>query len=244
MSDLVSDSHLQHHESPSGFFPKPMPQAVDIPVLTSVLLMGVGGVVGVIVALALAWFMSFLINTSELTLEASERIHMLDFVRVKREEVAERKDRKPERPQPQEVPDTPPTPQESQSADTSTALAVTAPVTAAEDLGLGRSGIDMGAGDGDYLPIVKVAPIYPRRALARGMTGTCTVKYTVTTSGTVRDVEVVPEMCSDEIFSRPSVEAAKRFRYKPRVIDGVAVEVAGIYNKFYFEGKQAGDDDG
>jgi protein TonB len=26
-------------------------------------------------------------------------------------------------------------------------------------------------GDGEYLPIVKVAPVYPRRALERGITG-------------------------------------------------------------------------
>jgi hypothetical protein len=34
-----------------------------------------------------------------------------------------------------------------------------------------RRGLGIGTGDGEYLPIVKVAPIYPRRALERGITG-------------------------------------------------------------------------
>lgn len=217
---------------------RPLPQAADIPLLGNTMLVGTGAMVGGAVALGLAWFMSFLIGSSDLVLEEKDRIQMLDFVRVKRQETVERKDRKPERPQPQETPDVPPAPQQLQSNDADTTLAVSAPVTGGDDLGLDQGGIGIGSGEGDYLPIVKVAPIYPRRALARGLTGTCTVKYTVTTAGTVRDVEVVPEMCSDEIFVRSSVEAAKRFRYKPRVIDGVAVEVSGVYNKFHFEGKQ------
>ena len=199
-------------------------------------MLAAGVVVGGLVALGLAWFMSFLISSSDLVLEEKDRVRMLDFVRVKRQETVERKDRKPERPKPQEIPDVPPAPDQSQN-DSSTSLAVSAPTNVGADLGLDQGGIGLGAGEGDYLPIVKVAPIYPRRALARGLTGTCTVKYTVTTAGTVKDVEVVPEMCSDEIFVRSSIEAAKRFRYKPRVIDGLAVQVSVIYNKIYLEGK-------
>lgn len=208
--------------------------------LHPVLLLGVGCVAGATGALLLAWFMYFLISANELTLEASERVQMLDFVRVKREEAVQRKDRKPERPDLQQAPDAPPSMKDANSSDAASTLAVSAPtVSVAGDLGLNRSGIGIGAGEGDYLPIVKIAPIYPQRALARGITGTCTVRYTVTTAGTVKNVEVVPDMCVEEMFAKPSVEAAKRFRYKPRVIDGDAVEVQGVYNMFHFEGKQS-----
>jgi hypothetical protein len=38
------------------------------------------------------------------------------------------------------------------------------------------------------------------------------------------------------IFSqRPSVDAAYRFKYKPRVINGEAGGSAGVYNRFYYE---------
>ena len=48
-------------------------------------------------------------------------------------------------------------------------------------------GFSLGVGEGDYLPIVKVAPIYPQRALVRGIEGYCVVQYTVTRQGTIRD---------------------------------------------------------
>lgn len=194
-------------------------------------------VLGAIAAMGLAWFMSFLIHASEMRLAENGRTQMLDFVRVKRNEQAERKDRKPERPQLTETPDTPPTDQSSQS-NQQFALNVSAPADVIPDLDL-RGGL--GTGDGDYLPIVKVAPIYPRGALSRGIGGECTVYYTVTTAGTVRDVKVLEEQCPQAVFRKPSVEAALRFKYKPRVVDGVAVEVHNVRNRFYFEWKWAPD---
>jgi protein TonB len=189
------------------------------------------------VATGLAWFMYFLTHSSEMRLSDVDRVQMLDFVRLKREERVQRKDRKPDRPKPAEVPDAPPA--ESQSADAGATLAVSAPTAMGADLDIGRSGIGIG-GDGEYLPIVKVAPIYPRRALERGITGECMVTYTVTTAGTVKDVSVVEGYCTDPIFERPSVEAALRFKYKPRVVDGQPIEVRGVFNRFYYEQEEEG----
>lgn len=102
------------------------------------------------------------------------------------------------------------------------------------DVSLKLSSSGMSSGDGEYLPIVKVAPIYPRRAQTRGITGYCIVEYTVTSSGSIRDPE--PVDCEPSgIFERASVKAAEKFKYKPRVVDGVAIEVAGVQNKFTFE---------
>ena len=63
--------------------------------------------IGGVAALGFAWFMSMLIESSEMRLTDSAANHMLDFVRMKRSETAQRKDRKPERPQVNEVPETP-----------------------------------------------------------------------------------------------------------------------------------------
>jgi protein TonB len=95
----------------------------------------------------------------------------------------------------------------------------------------------MSSGDGEYLPIVKVAPIYPRRAQTRGITGYCIVEYTVTKSGSIRDAK--PVDCSPSgVFESASVKAAEKFKYKPRVVDGDAIEVAGVQNKFTYELEQ------
>lgn len=102
-----------------------------------------------------------------------------------------------------------------------------------------RAEVDIGVGghmtgDGEYLPIVKVAPIYPRRAQTRGITGYCIVEYTVTTSGAIRD-PVAVDCQPSGVFEKASVKASLKFKYKPRVVDGEAIEVAGVQNKFTYE---------
>ena len=109
-----------------------------------------------------------------------------------------------------------------------------APV-AAIDISISTSG--MSSGDGEYLPIVKVAPIYPRRAQTRGISGYCIVEYTVTTSGAIRD-PVAVDCQPSGVFEKASVKASTKFKYKPRVVDGEAIEVAGVQNKFTYELEQ------
>ena len=184
------------------------------------------------VALFLAWFMHYLIQSSDMALDQSNRVQMLDFVRIKREESVERKDRKPPRPQLNESPDVPPMPDNQADASGQQLAVSVMPTDTSVDIG--RGGIGFGSGEGDYLPIVKVAPIFPQRALAQGVFGECMVRYTVTTAGTVKDVEVLKEHCTSTMFYRSSIEAAKRFKYKPRIIDGVPVEVQGVRNIFHY----------
>jgi protein TonB len=107
--------------------------------------------------------------------------------------------------------------------------------TASVDVDISTSG--MSSGDGEYLPIVKVAPIYPRRAQTRGITGYCIVEYTVTTSGAIRD-PVAVDCQPAGVFEKASVKASLKFKYKPRVVDGEAIEVAGVQNKFTYELEQ------
>ena len=87
--------------------------------------------------------------------------------------------------------------------------------------------------EGEYLPIVKVAPIYPRRANSRGVEGYCTIEYTVTKTGATRD-PVAIDCKPSGYFERASVKAAKKFKYKPRIIDGESIDVLGVQNRFVF----------
>lgn len=85
-----------------------------------------------------------------------------------------------------------------------------------------------------YQPISKQPPSYPRRALDRGLEGDCTVTYTVTRDGRVKNPQVVEGACDDPLFERPSLTAARSFRYQPRLIDGQPVDVPGIRNTFRY----------
>ena len=115
------------------------------------------------------------------------------------------------------------------------------------------AGIDIGGGgfgisDGEYLPIVKVQPVYPRRALSRGLQGWAIVEFTVSEQGSVVAPLVVSNCawtkpktsgpCVDSpngVFDSAAVRAAQKFKYKPKVIDGEPVETAGVQNRIVFE---------
>lgn len=83
-----------------------------------------------------------------------------------------------------------------------------------------------------YQPIAKQAPDYPQRALDRHIEGECTVAYTVDLHGRVNDPQVVGNC--HPLFVKPSLAAAKRFRYQPKVVNGQAVAVANVKNTFSF----------
>lgn len=193
-----------------------------------------GFAVGAVITLSLFWIMQYLIATADRTLDEAERGSLLDFVRVKRAEVVERRQHKPDRPPPPKAPPPePPAPKLDDMKPSAEKLAVSA-VPVETDIELAPGGFSLGVGEGDYLPIVKVAPIYPQRALARALEGDCVVEFTVTRSGTTRDAFAVDGQCSG-VFQKASVEAALKFKYKPRVIDGAAVEVPGVRNRFTYQ---------
>ena len=150
----------------------------------------IGFVAALVITLFLFWFMQYMIETADRTLDESDRGSLVDFVRVQRDETVQRKDRKPEKPpEPDAPPPQPPTPQLDNLDPTAEKIAIqAAPVQTDIDM---TGGFSLGVGEGDYLPIVKVAPIYPQRAASRGVQGHCTVEYTVTRQGTVLDPVVV-----------------------------------------------------
>jgi len=196
--------------------------------------MVIGVILAAAVTLSLFWVMQYLIATADRTLNEDGSSSMLDFVRVKRDESIQRRQLKPKKPPPPEAaPPQPPTPQLDDLNPNAEKIAISA-VPVETDIEM-TGGFSLGVGEGDYLPIVKVAPIYPNRALTRGVEGFCVVQYTVTSLGTTKDPVVIESQCTSSLFHRASVNAALKFKYKPRIIDGEAVEVPGVQNKFTYE---------
>lgn len=104
------------------------------------------------------------------------------------------------------------------------------------DTGLELSNASISATDGDYLPLVAIAPQYPTRAAQRGIQGWCLVSFTVDGLGNVveESIEVV-DAEPPNIFDRSSERAAARFKFQPRVVDGQGVEVPGVQYLFRYE---------
>lgn len=138
---------------------------------------------------------------------------------------------KPEKP---DTPDEPPpdTPEpEVDTPEIQDAVNVSAP-----SMGNSLGGVGLGAGfsDGDFMPIYAAPPMYPSRAASRGTEGWVVVSFTVTAKGTVID-PVVVEADPPNIFNRSAIKAVKKFKYRPRVVDGVAQAVPGVSYKFTFK---------
>lgn len=67
-----------------------------------------------------------------------------------------------------------------------------------------------------------VAPVYPRRALQRNISGRVKVEFTVGTDGKTREIEVI-ESTNGTMFDRSALRAISAWEYEPRVVRGQAV---------------------
>ena len=186
---------------------------------------------GLLITFSLLWIMQVLISTGKKALTDEVDFKLGDFILVKQDEITNLDEDEPE--PPPEVDEAPPeTPDQSlDNMDTSMNVNISG-ANARIDLNFGQSG-RIGMGDGDFLPIVKVAPLYPRRAQSRGLEGQCLIEFTVTETGSVKDAFVVD--CTSSLFQRASINAALKFKYKPRITDGVAIEVTGVQHIITFE---------
>ncbi|MEM1141921.1 MAG: energy transducer TonB [Pseudomonadota bacterium] len=192
----------------------------------------IGALVAIPVAFGLFFIMQSLID-KEYEQDDIKGRKIADIVTPEREIEVNTKEVKPDK---VEDPEEPPPELEPLELDFDTDMDVSN-IAPAASVNVEISSSGMASGDGEYLPIVKVAPIYPRRAQTRGITGYCIVEYTVTKSGSIRDPQ--PVDCSPSgVFERASVKAAEKFKYKPRVVDGEPIEVAGVQNKFTYELEQ------
>lgn len=186
------------------------------------------------ITLGLFFLMQSLIKSGGSALTDPPKGSVMDFVRVKKEETVEKKDRKPKKPpQPEEPPPQMETPQMDSPSPDAEASGMDFAADVATDVSL-DGGLGLESGDGEYLPIVKVAPVYPRRALQRGIEGFVIVEFTVNTIGAVKEPFVV-EAQPEGIFDQAALDAAKKFKYKPRVVNGEATEVSGVQNRITFK---------
>jgi protein TonB len=68
----------------------------------------------------------------------------------------------------------------------------------------------------------RVSPVYPPEALDQEISGTVHLEAIITTTGLVRDIQVLR---GDAILAAAAVEAVQQWRYEPTFLNGRAVEV-------------------
>jgi protein TonB len=187
---------------------------------------GISFAAAIAAATALFWVMNFLILAAERELEEVESFNTVDFVRAPQEEQLQTRERsRPEPPQPDEPP--PPPPQLMARAAQADAISA--------DFGMPNVSIPTNIAGGpslaqnaDLIPVVRLAPQYPRQAARAGITGWVTLRIVVNPDGSVREAKVV-ESEPRGIFEAAAVTAALRGRFRPRMVDGAPVESSGEY---------------
>ena len=179
------------------------------------------------------WLLWTLIETS---FEAGDRAEAarIEFSRMRRDtEVATKRDEKVERERPPPTPETPRMAFSAGGIDNN--VAQLAPVVDARGA---MSRMSMTAGsDRDVIPLVRINPDYPPRALSRGLEGWVQVQFTITPTGTVTDAIVVNAEPKN-IFDDAALKAIARWRYNPKVESGVAVERVGVQTIIRFQLEQ------
>ena len=171
------------------------------------------------------WFLARLIQApAELgnTVTAAR----IEFTRMRRDSEVEHKReeyQKPTRDRPPQIPTAP------HIASSSSAAVNGAPVQMVQpkiDTGAVKMNLTAGGSDRGVAPLVRVSPDYPRRALERGIEGWVHVRFTITAAGTVKDLIVV-DAEPKGVFDEAASKAVLRWRYNPKVENGVAVERIG-----------------
>ena len=192
----------------------------------------VGVLAGIAITFLLYWLMSALVAAGRNALTEAPKGRIVDFVRVPNPPQLRTEQPKPEKPpKPQKAPETPQVQNDTvkPTGNTVNIGSMAIDNNLAVDTGAGLS-----ASDGEYLPIVKVAPVYPRRAQTRGIEGWVLLSFTVTESGSVINPLVI-DAEPQGVFDRAAMKAVERFKYKPRVVDGKPQIVTGVEHLITFQ---------
>ncbi|MGP1666280.1 MAG: energy transducer TonB [Rhodanobacter sp.] len=165
----------------------------------------------------------YTLTDADFDLEVREATR-IEFTRMRRDTQTEsRREEKVEREPP---PPTPDMPQLSLSSGSVEANAIS--LTPTIDTSGAMTGLNLSAGaDRDVVPLVRINPDYPQRALSRGLEGWVQVQFTISETGAVIN-PIVVESSPKGIFDDAALKAIARWRYNPKVEGAVAVQRVGV----------------
>ncbi|HQY70149.1 MAG: energy transducer TonB [Gammaproteobacteria bacterium] len=177
---------------------------------------------GALLTVAMFWVMWKLIS-GPIDAASMRTATRIEFTRMRKDtEVASKREQKVERERPPPAPEVPRMAFSSGSVESNVAT-----LTPTVDAGSAMSKMSLSAGsDRDTIPLVRVPPDYPQRALSRGLEGWVQVQFTITGTGSVTDAVVVKS--SNKIFEEAALKSIARWRYNPKIEGGVAVDRVGV----------------
>ena len=145
------------------------------------------------------------------------------------DEIMTRSRRKPQKPPPPKDPPPPPKLQISkmdqrvQNVPRMNLPDLDLPLVGGEGMFIGNFQQVNRSAEGDIIPVVVIRPMYPREAAISGTQGWVKVEFIITEVGTVKDPRVI-DAKPPRVFNREAIRAILKWKFKPRVVDGIAVE--------------------
>jgi protein TonB len=90
--------------------------------------------------------------------------------------------------------------------------------------------VSISAGVAGGLLIEKTAPLYPQIAKLARVSGTVVLKATITTTGSLADIQVVS---GPDMLQHAAVDAVKNWRYRPYTVNNVPTSVETTVNVIF-----------
>ncbi|WP_253651407.1 MULTISPECIES: energy transducer TonB [unclassified Vibrio] len=191
-----------------------------------------------LISVSLFSFMAWMVDKgNQRAPEASEAVRF-DMVMVENEADVQRRQRSvPEQPEPPQAPE----PMDLSQADNQmepmsqmTPVSALGLNTALEGIAISAPNLKGTMGNQQALPLYRVDPRYPSKALKRRVEGYVIMRFTIDATGRPKDIEVI-EAEPQRMFEREAIRALKKWKYQPKVEDGVSIEQYGQTAKVEFK---------
>ncbi|CAH6863765.1 Ferric siderophore transport system, periplasmic binding protein TonB [Vibrio chagasii] len=188
--------------------------------------------------LALFSFMAWMVDNGHQRLPDESETLSFNMVMVEQEQEVQRRQRAvPEKP---EMPEPPPEAQTSQSQAEVTPLNSMSSLPSL-DLNTSIDGLAINAptfsdfgSNQQAMPLYRVEPRYPAKALKRGAEGFVIMSFTIDETGRPIDIQV-NDANPRRMFEREAMRALKKWKYQPKVVDGKAIAQVGQTVKLEFK---------
>lgn len=186
--------------------------------------------IGLCVTVALFWIMETLIRLHPVVVREPTVRGTLTFTRLVEDRplaTTDPRQRFDELKEPIE-----PAPRPQSNAGSIVSLAVRPPAAASRPLRTIDT-LNTAVPDGPLVSMVRVRAVYPPRAAEIGLEGYVIVQFDVSETGRATNVTVVES--SHRLFEKAAIDAARKFRFRPRMVDGHPQPSYGVRNLFRFE---------
>jgi periplasmic protein TonB len=188
--------------------------------------------------LALFSFMAWMVDNGHQRSPDNSETLSFNMVMVEQEQEVQRRQRAvPEQP---EMPEPPPEAQTSQSHAEVTPLNSMSSLPSL-DLNTSIDGLAINAptfsdfgSNQQAMPLYRVEPRYPAKALKRGAEGHVIMSFTIDETGRPVDIQVT-DANPRRMFEREAMRALKKWKYQPKVVDGKAIAQVGQTVKLEFK---------